>query len=51
MDVDGVKNEEKPDLDIDKDDGQHEEDPNEVMTISGQGTSTSQYTLHIILTP
>ena len=41
MDVDGVKNEEKPDLDIDKDDGQHEEDPNEVMTISGQGTSNS----------
>ncbi|VDC03053.1 unnamed protein product [Peniophora sp. CBMAI 1063] len=38
MDVDGVKNEEKPDLDIDKDDFQHEEDPDEVMTIgTGQG--------------
>lgn len=42
MDVDGVKNEEKPDLDIDKDDFQHEEDPDEVMTIgTGQGISYS----------
>ena len=38
MDVDGVKNEEKPDLDLEKDDTQHEEDPDEIMTIShGQG--------------
>lgn len=37
-----MKNEDKPELDIDKDDGQHEEDPDEVMTIShGQGAQTS----------
>ena len=39
MDVDGVKNEEKPVLDIERDDAAHEEDPDEVMTIShGQGS-------------
>ena len=43
MDVDGVKNEEKPVLDIEKDDVLHEEDPDEVMIIQhGQGIINSR---------